>query len=325
MLLAPATLAPAVFGVLAMGSKDNGLIALPIAACAAFCCGRGPLGERVRTSLWVSAPIALATALFTAWRARIVGGLGGQRAMQPLELLGQHPRHLRLYLDRLLRPEPFASAETATGVLVVLAAALCAAALLLGRGSARARSRSAWCAVPIGLVWIECAFLTYSIRGLWRLWYLLIPAAGLALALGGVVELLAAGVESSRPSARRVGIAALVALAACFGWQARHSLAFGSLEPWRERTRRMDAFYRELSARLAEPGARGSLVHCPELPETIDTPPGPGYFDNVRDVTPTTIRAFAALAFPELVVRLRPLDQARVRDPGVVVLVHPGF
>jgi hypothetical protein len=139
---------------------------------------------------------------------------------------------------------------------------------------------------------------------------------------------VAAAVETlvswSATRAQPIARAALAALALAFAAQARHSLAFGSLEPWIERTRRMEAFYGELASRL-NAAPPGSLVPCPDLPATIDTPPGPGYYDNVRDVTPTTIRAFAELAFPDLSLRLRPSDQAHVRDPDEIVLVHPEF
>ena len=322
-----APLAPALYGCLALGSKDNGVIVLPIACATALLYAEGGLSARAKRAAWAVAPLGVATAAFFFWRARIVGGLGGQSERDPLASLAQHPRLLATHLDRILRPEPFASAEVATGALLALAAVLFAAAWWRARGARPEGGRTlvfgtgALGTALVGLAWIECALVTYTARGLWRLWYVVVPAAGLALVLAAAVEALALW---SATRARPIARAALAALVLAVGWQARHSIAFGSLEPWIERTRRMDAFYGELETRLAA-APPGTLVPCPDLPATVDTPPGPGYYDNVRDVTPTTIRAFVDLAFPGLSLRMRPSDQARVRSPDEIVLVHPEF
>jgi hypothetical protein len=232
-----ARLAPALYACLALGSKDNGVIVLPIACATALLYAEGGLLARARQAAWAVAPLSVATALFLFCRSRIVGGLGGQSDRDPLASLAQHPRLLATHLDRILRPEPFASTEVVTGILVALAAVLFAAAGWRARGTPPQGRRpllgtgglgtGVLGTALVGLAWIECVLVTYTARGIWRLWYVVLPAAGLALVLAGAVEALALW---SATRARPIARAALAALVLAVGWQARHSVAFGSLE-----------------------------------------------------------------------------------------------
>lgn len=334
-----AALRAALFGLLAMGSKDNGLVALPLAAGAAWIAAQGTPRARVARAGAACWPLALATVAFAGWRARVVGGLGGRGDREPLALVAEHPGQVLELVDRALRPEPFASERPLTAVLLAAVAAALLAVLWLGHGARRPRSTRPgstrpgtarpWRGVLLGALWTEAFLLTYAARGVWRLWYVLPLAAGLSLCLGGVTERLAEAwrARGERPLAARAAGLGLVALALSLGWQARFGVVLGDLRPLRERTRRIEAFYGELERRIETFGP-GIAIAVPELPSRIETPPGPGYYDNVRDVTKTTVRAWAAVRLPGERVRMKPSAERAgpaERYPDDYLLVHPDF
>ena len=318
-----APLTPPLLALLAMGSKDNGVIVLPLLLVTGFLYAEGALGARVRQAFWITGPTFLLTALFLAWRGQLVGGLGGRTDRNPFTLALEHPGQVPLMLDRVLRPEPFANEAPLTGILVALAATLFAVVWFRGRGARSEVLSTPGRAALVGAVWIELAIVVYASRGVWRLWYVALLAAGYALILGAAAEVLFARAE--QPRLRKLAVAALVAIALSLGWQSRYTVAFGPMDDWTERSRIMRAFYGELDALLAtaEPGM---VVICPDLPDKIETPPGPGHYDNVRDVTKTTVRAWCWLHYPELKARLRPDKRTRTREGADwILLVHPTF
>ena len=187
--------------------------------------------------------------------------------------MADHPGQWLELLDRTLLPEPFASAHPLTGALLAAVAVATALALALGRagrrggGAGSGRGANAWRGVLLGAVWLELFFLTYAARGVWRLWYVLPLAAGLALVLAGVAQRLADAwrARAERPLAGRVAGVGLGALALSLLWQGRFGVVLGDLHPVRERTRRIEAFYGELERRI-EQGGPGVAIEVPRAP-----------------------------------------------------------
>ncbi|MGH0029576.1 MAG: hypothetical protein ACQGVC_07285, partial [Myxococcota bacterium] len=252
---------PVLWAALAMGSKETGLAApLLCALAAAVAPLRGSPRERTLAALRAAVPLLVLLAL--AWGLRVVvlgDGLGGR----PIRTGGL----LRAFAATGLRV--FDQAISARAVWpdtafprIPLVAAVGLVVFTLLRCDAPLRRRlSAELARSIALA--TGALLTfaagYALGGQLQPWYLLVPAAFVACALGGAAQAMAdaRGGRGLRPAALVAGLALLAtALPA-----ASRSFLVDGVEGWQRADRLTRRYLDGLgrAVRAAPPGSR--VVH----------------------------------------------------------------
>ena len=297
-------LAPALWMLLAMASKDTGLVLWPLCPLAVLLCssrtgGRARLAHALRAAL----PHAIVFAAFLALRTHVLGGIGGNQELTRFKNLGALPAMLGSSLARVLRPE-HGEASAAGMVLAVGVAASCIALALLGVQRApvsrEARRRACVQGLALGLAWLLLLVGAYSLRGVWQPWYAFLLGLAGALALGALVELACSlGRAPASPATRVTARVAIAFLLASLAHRATRSPVLRPAPDWERETAAVEGFYEELARRI-DAATPGSSVQVPALDDSRI----PGVASGVLDVGPSTVRAWLRLTRPERSLRL---------------------
>ncbi len=318
--------APAGLALLAMGSKENGLLVVPLCFLVALLYSPRPsFGARAAHAARALVPHAVLTAGFWTARSAIVVGLGGMRSRDTWGLLETWPDQAGGMLRSLLLPETYLTPSVITVGLVAALALALAAALALGRRTAGGGATRFGGTALVGATWLMLLSLMYATREVWRGWYVFQLVAPWVLVLGASAELLLAVFRGRGGPARVPAGIGLVLLSALLAWDARTSPLVHRYDEWRDQWVSVEAFYDDLERRIAdvEPPA---LVQVPAFPPHHGTPPADRPFVHVsRNVTRNAIRAWCRLTLPDVRVRLVHTSQARVRPSDQLVLVSGEF
>ena len=328
-------LLPALFALLAMGSKDNGLV-VPLLCFVAALVGapRSGLRPRARRALRAMVPHGVVLAVFWAVRSRVVEGFSGKRVRGliegeagergPWEVLAGYPEQIVAVLDRVVRSEPLFAPSAVTGWLALALAVALVAADVLGRfGTARRASMDGGPGrlAAIAAAWLLVFALLYAVRGVMKPWYAFVLAAGWAILLGAVTRHLCRTARHRLPPARAAAGLALALLVTLVGWTARTSPVVHRYSEWAQRTRATDAFYGELRGRL-EAAAPGATIEVPPLPAHVRRPRDRPFVSPVRNVTKPAILAWIELTLPDAPVRLVLSPDVPEPRPGEILLVY---
>jgi len=331
---APA-LSPALFALLAMGSKDNGLGLQPLCFLAVLLCSPAPTrGGRWRHALRAMIPHAVVLAGFLSVRLAVLKGIGGGPASRYLEGIGETPARVSRMLAPLLRPEPLEAPSAIAGwllpaflVALVLASAMWAAESRRGAAAERppagTPARAAW----IGAGWLGLMIAMYTVRGIWRTWYVFPLAVGASLLLGAGAGHLRNIALGRRGGSRWAACGALVLLTLLVAWNGQYSPVVRHYPEWKARTAELDAFYAELHRRIevARASEGVAVVELPELSARADVPDDQPRVRPVKNVSKKSLRAWLRLAEPGLRFRLAGPSEAEARGKVDVVIVSPSF
>lgn len=326
-----------ILAVFAFGSKDNGVLVVPLAILVAASYSPGGFRTRVRYTAHSTLLFGLAGALFWWGRSHVVHGVGGRREF--LEF-SKTPERFFSVLGQLLQPPqayPGSSPIVWIGVTVV-------GALLLATWIAPSRGvHSSGEVTPPSLpdgpghpiergavvrlvafasAWSLLFSLIYSLRGSFAPRYLGTIAVGLSLGIGVAAQLSVALWSQGHRIGRLVGGTLALPSMAFLLMNLSTSTTLAADRSWVERTESNDVFYTRLR-RAIERSTPGEFVELPGLPKvgTID-PEGPHLLP-VRSVVPASILAWAKLEYPDRRTRIvRPGGKAP--RPGELVLVYRG-
>ena len=160
------------FAVLAVGSKETGVLAAPLLVVLAFAEGEGEPGRRIRDALRVAAPALLAVAVFLLLRLWVLGGLGGHGGSSLVTGVLRAPLLAWLFVPALLVPQPLGAEALGLALALGLAAALA----LVRRFEPRVGR-----ACLVSGAWLIGLLLLSGISGDLAPWYAaaLLPAYGL--------------------------------------------------------------------------------------------------------------------------------------------------
>lgn len=306
------SLAPAAFALLAMGSKEPGFLALPLAALVA-----AAYRPREAPAPWLRglardvAPVLLAAAGALALRSLVLGGLGEP----PAVALSNLP--LAASLVAGLFPQPFlpgsASAPAIALALVVALAGLAAASRLPCTADARR-------AIGVAVGWTALTSALYASTGQVEPWYLALPAAGVAMLTGIFGSALWRRLRLSNGLARAAAAVGLAALAGLVGWQARFATLLQGYDGWRRADRELRECLGDLEPRLAV-AAPGTIVRTrPVAPWIFPAADAPAIWGTAV-ISDYGLQAWADLRFPDRAVRVLSADriaQARAEEVTLV-------
>lgn len=303
--------ASALFALLAVASKETGVLAAPLVGVLAYGEAEGPTRERVGRGLRAAGPALAAVAAFGVVRTVVLGGLGGHVGSSLLGGLLRAPALLVLFGDALLVPQPqgvpWLAALLALGIVVALVA-------LAGAG-AGPRGRA-----PLEVLgtWLAGLLLLSAASGDLAPWYAatFLPAYGLA-----VGWLVAGARRAWRAGARPVaGIAAAVALALAVAGL-RYSGVFVQYDQWSSLDAAVARYLDALRPRIeaAEPG--GPPLLAPGLPERLPRSGAVGVH-GAAGLGSYSVQAWAALTLPDTPVRVATAP-GPVAPDEILVVVPP--
>jgi hypothetical protein len=324
---------PALWMLLALGSKDTALALWPLCPLAVLLFSPRPgLGGRAACAVGAAVPHVVVFGAFLAQRTRVVGGIGGNPNQDGLANLRELPARLTDALGAALSGE-LGEPGALAGALALGAAVAVIGVLLFGLGRLPARERAPVVdhgsepgtdaarraclrAAALGITWMLVLALVYSFRGAWQSWYVFLLVVAWALVAGAAGELGVLLVRASG-AARLVGGAALALLVALLALHASASPLFRSNDDWERETRAVEAFYAELGRRVDAAGP-GEMIDVPALVETQAV----GVASGVRDVSATSIRAWMRITHPGRGFRLVKVPRPKWRIGDAVMLVY---
>jgi hypothetical protein len=322
----PGGLLPALLTLLAVGSKEPGVI-LPVLVflMVVFLRPATPLGERCRRAALVALPHLTAVALVIVARFMAIGGLGGHPATSLSGGVTRLPWAIGSTVVRLsslwLEPGPIDAwllHVVAIGVLGVMVATLIR---VFAPGAERAVGvapvRSALVGMAFGLGWLVLLCSIYAINGQYRAWYLFLPGQAVALLVGAVSQRLCL---AARAGARVRSVLGLSLVCVWMGFQARHSPLFHEYPHWRAGAARIERYFAYLGARI-ESSSNGRVIHIRLPPLLAPAPLNPMGAEVAPLATGKSLRAWAELRFPER--RIRFVDAAaEAGSDELVVRLH---
>lgn len=328
----------------AMGSKETGVLAVPLVFGVRFCAppvdrtsssgatSSTPAGllARALAALRESAWVLGAIVLFVAARTLVLEGLGGHPDSSILGGLARFPSLAPAYGRDLLVPQPWSSLERGAlaGVLGALLAVGAVLVLAAGRGAddgghtgARRRETS----LVFVLFWAACTLAITGISGETQTWYgvpMLVPYALLAgWVLGRGLELCLC---------RR--LLALLGVAAAGTLLASH-IAFSGLFHQYATWSVVDGAVSQFLGSCAQASERlrpGQRTQLRKLPLGLQTVPGEVGVRSAAGIEGYGVQAFFDLEHPERhvrVVALHRLPRGSRPDPPaadeIVLLVSP--
>lgn len=292
----------ALFTLLAMGTKETGVIALPLAFAALWLEGadRG-WNERGARALRAVAPSIAAVALLLAGRFAVLGGLGG---LPGAGLDNLSPSRGRALLERLV----LAGADDHPGGLgaglatwLVVGAVtipfLAAATTLLRRDEPGAGGRERR-ALGVAAAWLVGAGLLALWSGPIYSWRTFSVLVGFALTLGVSAEIALGALARGPGAARVLGAATAAPLFLLAGVELSGSAFATGRARWEEAGGAFTAWQEEVRAEIGD-AAPGAVLLLPPPP---------------RDwLALHSIRAWVALEWPE-----REIEVVRARRPADV-------
>jgi hypothetical protein len=320
---------PAVLALLAMGSKDGGLLIAPLCFLAVTLYSpRATLAARARHALVAVIPHAVLTTLFLLARSTVVAGLGGMQSRDTFAQLLNYPAEVGGMLSVLLTPERVLTPSWLTAGLTAACGSVVLCATLAGtrgtRGKRTETSLAGQTAVLAG-AWLLLLTAMYATREVWREWYVFQLLAPWVLLLAAAAEHLLALARSSRGTLRVLAVVGLGLLGAMLTWNARTSPLFHRYHEWSQQTADLDAFYAELGRRI-EGSTPPALVETPPFPPHHGVPPADRpYVQVMRNVRRNAIRAWVELTSPGTRVRTAHPSQAKLRPKDELVLVSEEF
>jgi hypothetical protein len=317
---------PAVLALLAMGSKDNGVLVEPLCFLAVLLYSpRATLGARARHALRAMIPHAVVATLFLIARSAVVEGLGGgMQARDTWAYLLTWQEQVGAMLALLVWPERVLEPAALTSWLGAALAFALVVASAAGRRAGADTTRAPRAAL-IACVWLLMLTLMYVAREVWRGWYVFQLVAPWVLLLAAAAEHLLGLARSQAPVARRLAIFALAILATTLVWNARTSPLVHRYSEWTDQTADVNGFYAELARRI-DAAALPALVEAPPLPVVHAQPPADRPFVQVtRNVRPNAIRAWLELYHPGVRLRGTHPTQARLRPKDELVIVSDAF
>lgn len=319
-----------VCALLAVGSKEPGIVVLPLLAIDRLLAGEAAGDGRLRARVWGALrfvwPATVAVVLFGVLRTLVLGGLGGYfetpETSYALRLLQHGPRYLAL-VEVTGAP---ALTSAAPALAVIVTAALVAGVVLLWRVRSEALdARLAEWALPVlGAVWVGFQLALASTAEKPEPRYVEGLVVGLALVLAGFVDraraLAVAADGAGRPSsvAARglLAAAAIVSFSALAGaplWRDQPALALAS------RTQQQELAALEAKLRGRAPGDHRDRVRV----RKVYGSPDPSV-DHAWMLSPWGLQAWLELAFPErhFVVETDRFARPDPRYWNLIVLEH---
>ena len=320
--------APAIFTLLAVGSKEVGVLLPPLIFLLAW--GRSDLASaagRLRLASRLAAPHVLAVAVVFAARFAAIGGLGGHPTTS---LFGAFSRLLSTLgaLGATLSGV-WSTAQGSPSVwlvgpitFLVVFGALASVWVQLRRPGSFEESagRAPSLALALGLVWLVGLAAVYSASGFVQPWHHLLPGAAAALAVGAVAQALTASLSSPRRIPAVVGLGCIALWATL---TARYSPVFHDYGHWHRGGRAVEVYLQDLSLRIANQRP-GDLVFVGLPPNWKHIGPNPSGARIANLLSVYSLPAWAKLHFPERSIEFRHetlTSNSSDPDPEKVVVV----
>jgi hypothetical protein len=298
------------FAVLAVGSKETGLLAAPLLVVLAFVEGEGSPARRWRDALRVAAPALIALAVVLLLRLWVLGGLGGHGGSSLVAGALRAPLVAWLFVPALLVPQPL-GAET---LGLALALALAAALVLLRRFDRRVDG-----ACLVSGAWLVGLLLLSGISGDLAPWYAasLLPAYGLLYG-----ALVAGALAAWRGGARPLALASLLVALLAAASPLRHSGLFQRYPQWQRVSTATTAFLSDLGQRIRAPEAGGAVLRVSGLPDREPHTGAVGLHGSAAGLAPYSVQAWADATLHPRRVRIVTEAPTRIDPDEIVVLLH---
>lgn len=323
---------PALFTLLAVGSKEIGVLLPPLVFLVGWSrCDPAPAAIRLRRGLRLAAPHALAVAGVFAARFAALGELGGHSSTSvfgSFTRLGSTLGSLAVTLSGLWstadkNPSPWLLSSLALLLGVAALASLWALLSAQGRNAGPER-RGTSLALGLGLAWlIGCAWI-YAASGFVQPWHHLLPGAAAALAVGAAAQSLARGRAGPRRWAATIGLSCIALWASL---QAHHSPIFHDYGHWHRGGEVVEAYLQGLSLRIAGQNP-GDVISVGLPPNWKPAEANPSGARLATLLAVYSLPAWAKLHFPERSIEFRHemlASNSAAPDPNkIVVLVRRG-
>jgi hypothetical protein len=296
------TVLPAVFALLAIGSKETGFLVVPLlfVAVGLFSLRRSILG-RLRDALVAAILPGLVAAAMLGVRLAVLGEFGGHTILVRNPSIASAVGSILRGASIALCPQAVMLASPLRWAYPLLATALIAIVVITLRGpidahaaSARRGLSAAALVGAFGVIW--CVLMTGVTAGAGRIepWYLFLPSIGLAIGCAAVV--LAIGAAWST-SARLVGVGAAAVLTVIIVWQASYSPLIRTYPEWSQATAVEDHFLTTLHERI-DAAVPGTEVPAPPLPQAVPAAVGKPTVYSAAMLMGYSVHAWADLMYP---------------------------
>lgn len=322
---------PAVFAMLAIGSKETALVLGILSFLVVWLYGhRSGLRGRLLQAVTAMIPHVVVVGGMVAVRFAVLGGMGGHRTVAIGKAVLEAPGFLRTVGEILLFPQPIMrSAAAAVWLPAGLAAGLAlTCGLVLWRRRPRAEAGKdegrLWRTGVVGLTWVVVLALTYSATGSMKPWYFLIPVAGCAMFLAALVDGLLSVVRMKDAVTVVPSIASLVLLTIVIGWQMRYSPVVQRYDEWTRATTASEKFLGRLKAGIEE-SPDGVTVAAPPIPTWVRGTKDSASIWGAAVLTDYSVQAWVELVFPDRRVRVvkASTNSRRPALHEVVVVLSP--
>lgn len=315
----------ALFVVLAVASKETGIVAVPLLASLAWLETPAGSGRRLVRCGRLCAAGVVAAALFAGIRTIVLGGPGGHEASSLAGGWTRAPGVLRDYGAVLLVPQPLVGDGRSNALITAgLAAAFIVAILLVALARSTRPPKEPVdprAALVFLCVWPALLVVLTGMSGELQIWYALafLPAYSLLTGL-----LVAGLLHAARSSAWRVVLPVALVLATLVGTHVRYSGLFHSYEQWERLSDWERRFLDDFRAR-AGPAPPSSAIVLPGLPVGLRREGRVGV-RGASGMGVYSLQAWADLEFPGRNIRVERHDgrPPRIIDPEETVVAVSG-
>ena len=301
----------AVLAFLAMMSKEAGLLVPGFAFVAAwFASEAASASVRIRDAVRGTWPQGVALVAALAVRFAVLGGVGGHGSSVREATLDRVPNAVLALWALLVEPQPVIAAGVAGSPFVVGWSALLVVAIvvLARRPETLDLLRGAW--AP--LLWLLTLAATYALSGGLQPWYLVLPLACFALALGALAQ-------AALRLPRTASIAVTTLLILVVAKEVRYSPLIVRYDAWEVATREGNAFLEDLG-RCVEAARPGERVEAPPIPSWVPARPGEPGVRGASVLAPYSVQAWLELRYPDLRTRVV-RDRSDSPAPGEILVV----
>jgi hypothetical protein len=313
---------PAVLALLAIASKETAFILPVLSFATVLLYSPWPTsGRRVLHAAIALIPHSIAVVAMLATRIAILGGLGGHESTQTSEAFSRFPAYILHMFELLLFPQSVMLRTSAGNwMLIGLGVGLVFTAILMlwsnrRKLAERTVDRPLLRTSVIAVVWLLLLGLTYAVTGKVRPWYMLVPAAGFALLVGVLADVLVTAVLRGRPPVRVAAAPTLLLLLALILWQARYSPLACEYDDWDRATAASRTFLDQLGTRIAR-AEDGSIVEAPPIPTWAEPRDDRPHIQGAAILAEYSVQAWAELTFPQRRIRVRAGQHARDETPA---------